>query len=191
MNKRILVLAGPSGSGKNSVMNKLIEQCPKFSRLVTATDRDPREGEQDGVDYYFVSREYFLDQLELGNIPEHQYRPERDMYYGIYAPGLTRQLEDSEYIVSQLQIIGAKYLKENFNAVTVFITPESFEILETRIRDRSDLSEEEVSLRLDLARHEMEVEGSWYDYQIINKQGKLDEAVDELVEILRAEGFDC
>jgi len=191
MKKQLIVIAGPSGSGKNSILEGVMEKCPSFQKLVTAATREMREGERDGFDHIFISNEEFIAGIESGDIPEHQYREDRDVYYGVYLPGLLKQKDTGNPIISEIQIIGAKYLKENHGAITFFIMPDSVEELEGRIRSRSSLPESEIAARLEIAKHEIEHEGPWYDHVITNGNGKLDQAVESVLEILAQEGIVC
>jgi len=77
---KIVVIAGPSGSGKNSIMQGVLKRCDSCVRLVTATTRSPREGEKDGVDYHFISKEVFLDGIKSGEIPEFWHAQDTDRY---------------------------------------------------------------------------------------------------------------
>lgn len=191
MKNQIVVIAGPSGSGKNSILEGVMERCPSFEKLVTAATRPIREGEKNGFDHIFITNEEFLAGIDSGDIPEHQYRADRDIYYGVHLPGLMKQKETGRPIISEIQIIGAKYLRKNHGAITFFIMPDSIDELERRIRGRGELPEEEIQSRLNIAKHEIEHEGPWYDHVITNTNGKLENAINSVLEILQKEGFDC
>jgi len=167
MKNQIVVIAGPSGSGKNSILEGVMERCPSFEKLVTAATRPIREGEKNGFDHIFITNEEFLAGIDSGDIPEHQYRADRDIYYGVHLPGLMKQKETGRPIISEIQIIGAKYLR------------------------KGELPEEEIQSRLNIAKHEIEHEGPWYDHVITNTNGKLENAINSVLEILQKEGFDC
>jgi len=162
-----------------------------MSKLVTATTRVPREGEREGVDHVFIANEEFRDLIQKGEVLEHVYFEERDVYYGTLRSKLEKQSEDSSGVLAEMQIIGARYLKKHYNALTIFIEPESLDILEERIRSRSVLPEEEIAHRLEVAQHEMEHEAPEYDIRISNKQGKLQETVDEIIAILNTYNISC
>ena len=188
--KQIVVIAGPTGSGKDSIIHGILDRFSNCSRLVTATTRAMRPGEQDGVDYHFLAKEKFLEEMKNGNILEYNFRKNLDTYYGTYKPALEAQLASGNVIFAQVQIIGARYLKEHYGATLVFISPSSFENLEARIRERDKtLSDTELHERIEIARQEVEEDAKEYDYTIMNEQGKLDEAVDAAVEILKKEGY--
>lgn len=187
--KQVVVIAGPSGSGKNSIIEELLTRCPNASRLVTAVTRPMRPGERDGVDYYFMSKKRFKAEIEKGNILEHYYRPETDTYYGTYKPGLESKIASGKVVLCQLQIVGAKYFKEHYNATTIFIMPPSPAAFEKRVRSRAPMSDIEWHERLAITQDEVAHDAPWYDYSIVNEDGKLDKAIDEVVAILTKEGY--
>ena len=125
-------------------------------RASSATTRAPRQGEREGVDYHFISEEEFKRGLSEGLIPEHRYVPALGTYYGIYLPNLEKQLASGNVILAQVDIIGARLLKERYGATTIFIMPVSLAEFERRIRARNpDLSEQEFAARMDIASTEM------------------------------------
>lgn len=188
--KQVVVIAGPSGGGKNSIIHALIERHSRCSRLVTATTRAPRPGEQDGVDYHFLPEEKFLAELAAGNILEHRFIEKLGTHYGVYKPDLEARLQRGDIALAHLDIVGACYLKEHYGAITIFILPESVDVLEARVRGRNPgMSEEEIRERMRIATIEIEEHALEYDYRVVNAQGKLVEAVDEVESILEKEGY--
>lgn len=188
--RQVVVIAGPTGSGKDSIIQGILSRFSNCSRLITATTRTKRPGETDGVSYHFLTKEKFLEELENGNILEYNYRKNLDTYYGTYKPALEEQLASGNNIFAQVQIIGARYLKEHYGAILIFIRPSSFETLEARIRERDKtLTDTELHERIEIARQEVEEDAKEYDYSILNEQGKLQEAIDNTVEILKKEGY--
>jgi guanylate kinase len=162
---------------------------PKAAFGITATTRAPRPGEVDGVNYHFLDEERFKRGLADGEIPEHYYRPDTNTYYGLYKPGLDAQIAAGCIVFFQIQIVGAKYLKEHYGATTIFIMPSSLELLEQRIRARAPMSDVEWQERLAHTRREMDEDALWYDYRVTNEEGKLDETVARVLEILQKEGY--
>lgn len=189
--KKVLVIAGPTGSGESTITNKLIEQFPKsFRRLVTATTRAPRGGEKNGIDYYFFSKEEFHDRKIQGDMLETTYVTNRDIHYGTFAPDLAEKLEAGFIVIVNPDIVGARFYKEHYNATTIFIAPRDLETLSNRLKSRNpDIPPEELASRLENAKNEMENERSFYDHAVINEDGKLDEAVAEVTSMLRSEGY--
>ncbi len=190
MQRQVVVIAGPSGSGKNTILEELLKRSNNCARLVTATTRKPRDGERDGVDYHFISIEEFKRGLEEGLIPEHRFVPALGTYYGIYLPNLDKQLASGRVVLAQVDIVGARLLKERYGATTIFIVPVSLDEFARRIRARNpDLSEAEFAERMRIARTEMDEHAFEYDYRVVNADGKLKDAVDEVVAILKKEGY--
>ena len=188
--KYVVVIAGPSGSGKNAVIEGVIARCAKCTCLVTATTRAPRPGEENGVDYHFLSTERFMEALAEGDILEHRFVETLGTHYGVYRPDLEGRIELGEIVLAHLDIIGARYLKANYNATTIFIMPDSFEILEARVRARNPkMTDAEIAARMRIARIEMEEHAPEYDYRVVNSEGKLNETIDNVMNILRKEGY--
>ncbi|MDO8561918.1 MAG: guanylate kinase [bacterium] len=191
MQKQVVVIAGPSGSGETTITNEIVKRFPETARrLVTATTRRPRAGEKNGADYYFLSEEDFARAKERGDILESTFITNRNTYYGTYAPDLNEKIASKKIVIANPDIVGARYFKEHFNAVTIFIVPESIDALERRIRERNpELPEAEVAKRRVNAEAEIRDEAPFYDYQVTNADGKLEKAVDEVVVILKKEGY--
>lgn len=191
MNKQVAIISGPTGSGESTITRALIERFPgKVTRMVTATTRPPRDDEKKGIDYYFFTKEDFKKLENEGIIPESGYIPNRDTYYGTYLPDLDQKIAKGMIVIGNLQIKGTLYHKENNNATTIFLDPESIDALMRRIRARSpNLSEEEFAARREDAEREIKEERPHYDYFVTNADGKLDEAIDKVIEILKKEGY--
>jgi len=189
--KQVVVIAGPAGSGKDSIARELVKRCPNVTLMVTATTRVRRVGEKEAENYYFFTNEAFLKQLAAGNIPEHYYRGITDTYYGTYKPDIEQKIASGKIVVAVVQIVGAKYLKEHYGATTIFIMPPSLDTLEKRVRDRAraPVSDIEWKERAEFAKREIADEAPWYDYRISNEDGKLDHATEEVVAILKKEGY--
>lgn len=184
---RVIVIGGPSGSGESTITQAILAHFPNFTRLVTATTRPIRDGEKDGVDYYFFSKERFQRELFAGNILEHTYIKNRDTYYGSYKPDLEKRLSKGKIVIVNPDLVGAKFYKENYGALTLFIVPDSIENLRKRVRNRSrDISEEELDRRMENAQHEIDYERPYYDYTVENTEGKLDEAIAQVKAIIES-----
>ncbi|HEX8993642.1 MAG TPA: guanylate kinase [Candidatus Paceibacterota bacterium] len=188
MNK-VVVIGGPSGSGKDSVARALTARFENVELMVTATTRAMRPGEQDGVNYHFFTNAQFQDELAAGNILEYYHRPETDTYYGTYKPDIEARLARGKVVLAILQIVGAKYFKEHYGATTVFIMPPSIEALERRIRGRAPMSDREWEERREFTERELREEAPWYDHRVINEEGKLGETVDAIVRLLEGDGY--
>lgn len=187
--KMVVAIAGPAGSGKDSIIKGVLERCPNTVFAVNATTRAPRPGEENGKNYFFFSNDEFLQKVAEGLIPEHYHRPETDTYYGLYKPALDANVAEGKVTLFQIQIVGAKYLKEHYDATTFFIMPPSLHAFEKRIRARAPMSDTEWEERKKFTEREVHEEAPFYDYRITNEDGKLDEAIDQVVEILKKEGY--
>lgn len=187
--KQVVVIAGPAGSGKDSVIKELLNRFANTTRTVTATTRAMRPGERDGIDYNFLTNDRFKEEIKKGNILEHYHRAETNTYYGTYKPDIEARIANGKIVLCQLQIVGARYFKEHYNATTIFILPPSIDAFEQRVRARSPMTDVEWQERMDFTKREVEVEAPWYDYTVTNADGKLNEAVDQVVAILKKEGY--
>ncbi len=189
--KQVVVLAGPSGSGKNAIIKKIMERFPgKCDRLVTATTRVMRPGEVEGVDYHFFSQERFDQEMNAGNIPEHRFVPTLNTSYGIYFPDLETRMKDNHIVFAQVDIEGARLLKHRYGATTIFIMPESIDQFRSRLKARNpEWSDKEFEARMKITQEELRTHAPQYDYRVINADGALNETVDQVLEIMRKEGY--
>ena len=183
MNPRIIILSGPSGVGKDTVLDLWIAQNPLIRRVVAYTTRQPREGEVDGVDYNFVTRERFQEMAENGEFLEFK------MVYGNgYATpisGLNQLLASGKHAVLKIDVQGAlEAMEKRPEALTIFLHPPSLEELERRIRARGTESEEAVTRRMEEARAELDVSDR-YKYQVTNHT--IEETLSHLKEILETD----
>ncbi len=181
----LVVLSGPSGAGKDSVLDEMARRGHRFHRVITCTTRPPRDSEKDGVDYYFVSDAEFDRMVETGGLLEHA------VVYG-HRSGVPRQqvadkLREGIDVYARTDVQGAASIKRLApGAVLVFIAPASLDELEERIRTRGADDEERIQRRLATAKDEMARSGE-FDYVIVNEPGRLEATVDRLIEILDAE----
>lgn len=190
LGKQVVVIAGPSGSGKNAVIKEVLKLYRAGTLLVTATTRLPRPGEVDGIDYHFFSQDRFDEEMAAGNIPEHRFVPALNTYYGIYLPDLERRMAEGKTVFAQVDIEGAKLLKERYGATTIFIMPESLEQFRGRLRMRNpEWTPKEFEERMKVTEQEMRVHSPQYDYRVVNADGRLADTVQQVIEILRKEGY--
>lgn len=190
MQRQVVVIAGPSGSGKNAIIKEITARYPLCERMVTATTRQKRPGEQDGVDYYFFTQERFDVERAEGNIPEHRFVPDLNTYYGTYLPDLKKRIAKGKVVFAQVDIEGAKLLKERYDATTIFIMPESLDQFRGRLRARNpEWSQKEFDARMKITEEELRVHAPQYDYRVTNADGSLKETAERVVEILTKEGY--
>ena len=164
---RLFVISGASGVGKSTVLKRVLDSKENITFSVSATTRAPREGEQDGVNYYFVSHETFRQMIENGEFVE--YDDHMKNYYGTPRRQLDEKLEKGDVILD-IEPVGAFNVQAQCpEAVLIFIAPPSYEELERRLRSRGDTPEDQIQVRLERARWEME-QSQKYDYIVINDQ---------------------
>lgn len=187
--KKVVVVAGPAGSGKDTIVKELLKRIPGSTLMVTATTRAQRPGEQDGINYHYLTNEQFLKELHDGNILEYYHREETDTYYGTYKKDIDARLAKGGIMFAVIQIVGAKYLKAQYHALTIFVVPPAPDALERRVRSRAPITDVEWQERLAHTKREIEEDAPWYDYRVTNEDGKLDEAVQQVMDILAKEGI--
>ncbi|MFU8858801.1 MAG: guanylate kinase [Cyclonatronaceae bacterium] len=179
---RIFILTAPSGGGKTTIAHRLLQEFPKLVFSVSATTRARREGETDGKDYYFLTRAEFDRRIEAGAFIEWEefYGGSR---YGTLKDHIDNHLKKGYFILFDVEVNGAKSLKEYFrdSAVSIFISPPSREELRRRLQLRG--TENEKTLKLRLERAEMELEqADFFDYTVVNEH--LDTAYAQVREIV-------
>jgi guanylate kinase len=191
INKKIVVIAGPSGSGKNTLIREIRARYPRCAMLTSATTRVPRAGETDGVDYYFMSVEKFDAETAAGHIGGQRFTPLfGGVHYGIYIPDIKKKIDSASVIFALVDINGARWLKENYGATTIFIMPESLQQFRARLRARNpEWSDAEYNMRMKITDEEIRIHAPQYDYRIVNGDGALHETVEQVIEILRKEGY--
>lgn len=181
----LVVISGPSGVGKDSLVATLLERDPALRRVVTATDRPRRPNERDGLDYHFVSRAEFEQMIAQGGLVE--WAIVYGQYKGIPKWELERALESGQDVVVRVDIQGAAALRRLMpQAILIFVAAPSEAEMIRRLRERGGDTEEQVENRVATAREEMS-HLEEFDYLVINRQGRLDEAVEQVQAILIAE----
>ena len=181
----LIVFSGPSGCGKGTVLKEFFVSGGEAFYSVSATTRAPRPGEEDGVQYYFLTREAFEEKLSNDEILEHT--TYCGNYYGTPRGPVYERLERGENVILEIEVEGAFQIREKCpEAVLVFVMPPSLSELRSRLVGRHTEDEETINRRMEAARREVQM-ASQYDYIIVNDV--LEEAVEELKTILRAESL--
>lgn len=176
---KLIVVSGASGVGKGTVVGKVMAMCPELRFSVSATTRSPRPGEVDGREYYFISRESFEEMIKNGDLLE--YSQHNANYYGTPRAQM-REKQETGHVVLDIEPNGARQIKAaDPDAVLVFLMPPSMEELERRLRGRGDTSEEQIAIRLERAKWEME-QRTWYDHVLVNDDA--DRCAEELYNII-------
>lgn len=180
---RLIVISGPSGSGKTTICQHLMKVLPNIEYSISFTTRQPRRGEKDGKDYFFVSQEEFQRRIKDSLFLEHA--KVFDNYYGTSKNWILEKLSLSKDILLSIDVQGAAKIKKNFqDAVLIFLMPPSLKVLEDRLKKRATDDDAEVSKRLLMAKDEMAEVGN-YNYVVIND--KVDETVSEIKGIIQRE----
>jgi guanylate kinase len=186
---KLVVISGPSGVGKSTVVRQVREQLGDRVYLsVSATTRPPRPDEQDGVNYYFLSDAEFQRRRQSGDFLECVEVFGRGHWYGTLWSEVRSSLARGKWVILEIDVDGAREVLEQYpEAVMVFIRPASLEELERRLRSRGTEDEQSVQRRMAVARHELHLSDQ-YEYQVVNVT--VPQAVDEVCEILRSRGLD-
>ena len=180
----LLVISGPSGVGKSSVVRALTERVP-FHFSVSWTTRQRRVGEVDGVDYVFVDRGEFERGIAAGGFLE--WAEYSGHLYGTPRAAVLDHLDRGEHVLLDIENDGARQVKTTYpDVVLVFVLPPSLEELERRLRDRGDTPEEDIRIRLGVAATQIEQAQSVFDHFVVNAE--VDTVTDEIVSILSGAG---
>lgn len=182
MNKGfLLIFSGPSGSGKDSVLRYVLERDENITLSISMTTREPRVGETDGKDYFFVTKEEFERHIENDEMLEWAKYDEN--YYGTPKAPIEKWISLGKTVILEIETQGADKIRAKFPGVlSVFLMPPSLEVLEERLRGRKTNTEEDIRRRLDTAKMEIE-RASDYDFVVVNEIREV--AADEMVDIIR------
>lgn len=163
---KLIVLTGPSGVGKGTLLRSLLQRHPELYLSVSATTRQPRPGEIDGQHYYFVSRDKFEEMVSAGELLE--WAEYAGNYYGTPRTPVERQVQLGQSVILEIEVVGARKIHHTFpTALRLFILPPSLAELEQRIRGRGQDSEDAIAQRLSRAKAEIEAADE-FDVQIVN-----------------------
>ena len=184
-NKRglLIVVSGPSGAGKGTVLAHTIANYPTLRYSVSVTTRKPRSGEKEGVNYYFKTLEEFEELLSKGEFLE--YQKVYDNYYGTPLSKVRQQLDEGYDVVLEIDVKGALEVKNKYpDAVMIFISPAKRETIEERLRGRSTESEEQLKIRTASAIEEIK-QAVFYDYIVVNEDAL--KGAQDIIAIIEAE----
>lgn len=179
----VLIVSGPSGCGKSTLLKEVIKNIPNLYFSISTTTREPREAEEDGIDYFFVSKEKFEEDIKDANFLE--YAKVHDNYYGTSLKPVIEALNSGKLVIFDIDVQGHKIIRKKLqNLITsVFITTPTKKILEQRLVARATDREDSINKRVENARVEME-EFLDYDYLIVNEN--LNEAKKQILAIATA-----
>jgi guanylate kinase len=185
MSPLLIVLSGPSGVGKDAVLDRLKESSYPLNYVVTVTTRPRRDNEQDMVDYHFISTDEYRDMLAMNELLESA--SVYGNWYGVPRTAVKEALDRGEDVIIKIDIQGAAAIKKIVpEAVFIFLAPPSLEELTARLTRRLTESSDDLTLRLETAREEMK-QLSRFDYVVVNQDGGLDQAVSSIQAIITAE----
>ena len=182
----VVVISGPSGVGKDVMIERMIESGRVgFHFTVSATTREARPGEVEGVNHYFVSVDAFVNLIASDDLLE--WAMVYGNYYGVPKQQLREALSAGKHVIVRVDVQGAKRITEIIpQALLIFIVPPSLEVLRSHLENRGVDSEEEMKKRLAAASEEIN-QASLFDYTVTNEENKLDETVEKVVEIIETE----
>ena len=163
---KLIVVTGPSGVGKGTLLRSLLARHPELYFSISATTRQPRPSEIDGQHYYFVSRDKFEQMVAQSELLE--WAEYAGNYYGTPRAQVERQIQQGRLVILEIEVVGARKINQTFPAaLRIFILPPSLDELERRIRDRAQDSEDAIVRRLNRAQAEIEAADE-FDVQIVN-----------------------
>ena len=181
----LIVFSGPSGVGKGSLMSKIIGRRKNLKLSTSYTTREPREGEIDGEDYYFVKKEKFLELAKNGEMLE--YAEYCGNYYGTPKSLVEKELEKGNNVILEIEVQGGKQILDNYpEAVGVFIIPPSVRELYRRLINRASDTEEIITKRVEESKREIEF-AKYYDYVVTNEY--VEECASNVLKIIDAQSM--
>lgn len=181
----LLVISGSSGTGKGTVCDSLRKRRPDLEYSISATTRSPRDGETDGIEYFFLTRDEFQRKIDADDFLE--YAENYGNLYGTPRDKVLEQLNLGKTILLEIDVQGAKQVQKHYpDGVFIFLLPPSIEELERRIVRRQSETEESLRKRLSIVNDEIEI-GKSYDYVVVNDE--VSKAVDQICAIIDAESL--
>ena len=183
--KNLIIISAPSGSGKTTLCRALQKKDQSFRFSVSCTTREIRKGEVDGVDYLFLTNEGFENEINTNNLAEWE-QIHGDYYYGTLKSTLDNAFKRRELLLLELDVKGAKSIKEIYpeQTISIFVEPPSLNDLRTRLITRGTDSEERITKRLDRLSVELDYKSN-FEHNVVNDN--LDRAVDEIMNIIQQE----
>jgi guanylate kinase len=183
----LFVVSGPSGAGKDTLVEGLKARHERLLYSVSATTRAPRPGERDGIDYFFLRRSEFEERVKKRAFLE--WREYNGELYGMPRSFIEEKLREGYDIVAKPEVNGALAIKAQFpDAVLIFVVPDKFSYLRSRLETRRTETNEEIAARLEIAHDEFTFVRR-FDYLVINEEAQPQRAVDDLEAIVRSERY--
>ena len=180
--KKLIIITGPSGVGKGTVVKELLDRNKDIWLSISATTRNPRMGEKDGENYYFISEERFKDMIDKKEFLE--WAQFAGNYYGTPLSTVNEKIEKGFVVLLEIEVEGAKQIKEKFpEALSIFLLPPSKAELEKRIRNRGTEGEDAIKNRLSRANYEI---ASSYKFDFVLTNYDIDETVNGVLKIIKS-----
>lgn len=181
----LVLFSGPSGVGKDTVLDIILGKDECLQRSVSLTTREKRSGEINGVDYYFITKEEFSQMIDDGQVLE--YAQYGENIYGTPKAPVDKWLKEGKTVILKIEVKGAQKIREIYpEALSIFLLPPSMGVLEDRIRRRATESESDITKRLEIAKNEI-LRSADYDFVVVNDD--LDEAANNVLSIIKALKF--
>ncbi len=179
----LIVISGPSGVGKDTIIDELTKKSSEYQRLVTTTTRKKRPDEVNGVNYHFVTKPVFMQLIEQNKLIE--WAEVYGNYYGITKQAIHKAVATDKHILLRVDIQGALHIRNVItDALLIFLQPQSTDILNKRLIDRKYHEEDDIKNRLLQVSKEQQ-ESRWFDYCVINVEDNLNSVVDNLTDIVK------
>ncbi len=179
--KKLIILTGPSGVGKGTVVKEILGKEKDFWLSISATTREPREGEKDGENYYFLNQEKFKEMIEQNLFLE--WAQFAGNYYGTPLSSVNEKIRKGFTVLLEIEVEGARQIKNKFpNSLSIFLLPPDKEELERRIRNRGTEKEEAIKKRLLRANYEISVSNE-FDFALINYS--IDETAKKIIKFIK------
>ena len=180
--KKLIILTGPSGVGKGTVVKEILGIDKNIWLSISATTREPREGEKEGENYYFLNQEKFKEMIEQNLFIE--WAQFAGNYYGTPLSSVEKKIKDGLTVLLEIEVEGAKQIKEKYpESVSIFLLPPNKAELERRIRNRGTDKEEAIKKRLLRANYEISVSNQ-FDFELTNHN--VDETVKRIIKLIHA-----
>ena len=185
MNKgSLIVISGPAGSGKGTVV-RLLLQDENYKVSVSTTSRQPRADDIPGVTYNFVSRDEFIDMIANGELAE--FAEYVGNFYGTPIKSIEELMKSGKNVILEIETQGALQIKSKFpEALLIWLSPPDYQTLDTRLRGRGTNTDDDINQRLTAAKRELQFL-NYYDFIVINEKGKADEAAENIRDIVRVD----
>jgi guanylate kinase len=185
MTGSLIVLVGPSGVGKGTVLKKVFEDLDRLVYSISVTTRQMRPGEVEAKNYFFRTRDQFHELVKKDEMLE--WAEFVGNYYGTPKTYVEEQMALDNDVILEIEIEGAKQVKRSMtDAIFIFLAPPSIEVLYKRLKDRSTESEEKIKLRVERSREELEEAQSFgFDHYLVNEEGQVDRTAEELIGIIQ------